>query len=69
MYGYWIPHIYWSHCGGRDNLFGWTVGLTIGWACNLVVVLWVSYVFSREIDGRLAKFVARLQEFCFVKVV
>ena len=69
MYGYWIPHIYWAHFGGQTDLFGWTIGLLVGWACNLIAALWAADVFSRELDARLAKLVVRLQNFCFDKTL
>ena len=59
--------MYWSRFGGQDTLFGWTMGLSVGWVCNLVLVLWAADVFGREVDGRLARFVVWLQGVCFVK--
>ena len=67
MFGYWVPHAYWSRFGGQDSLFGWTVGLAVGWVVNLCAVLWAADVFAREVDARLAALVQRLQGWAFVK--
>ncbi|KAK5064576.1 hypothetical protein LTR84_000409 [Exophiala bonariae] len=61
--GYGIPHFVWGFTG-KDGAAGWLAGVVVGWVCSLVLCLFFAEVFTRQVDGRCASVIRRLENFC-----
>lgn len=65
-YGYLVPIWVWTLVG-RESVWGYCVGLAVGWVVNLMVVLWLADVFGREVDERCVRAAKWIEGVCFVK--
>lgn len=67
--GYLIPHHVWWSFGVEgvdlDSNPAWLGAILIGWACTLVVTVWIADCWTREVEGRCTKLVKRLEASCF----
>lgn len=69
---YLFPQFMWAAMGYRfpANTCGmgslaFAVGVSVGWVLNLVVVLWVADIFTREVEERTKRFTFWIRGICF----
>jgi peptidoglycan/LPS O-acetylase OafA/YrhL len=68
--GYMIPQYMWWFLGtegSEPGMLPWLLVLLVGWVLSLLLVIMVADIWSREVDGRCAKLVKKLEEICFQK--
>ena len=68
--GYMVPHwIWWGWLGleggGETSDAQWIVGILLGWAATLLLSLWAADVWTREVEGRCATIVKKMEAVSF----
>ena len=66
--GFLLPNHIWWMLGIDDipaSMITWSLGIVLGWAFGLMLVLWAADVWSREVEGRCIKTVKYMEICCF----